>query len=79
MKIHILSDLHTEFSDFDPPETDPDVVDDCGAKWIVVKIKRHAEKKDPPKTKTPTQPKGHSDKHKKNVGVRGRKKKKKKT
>ena len=26
MKIHILSDLHTEFSDFDPPETDPDVV-----------------------------------------------------
>ena len=26
MKIHILSDLHTEFSDFDPPETDADVV-----------------------------------------------------
>jgi predicted phosphodiesterase len=26
MKIHILSDIHTEFSDFDPPETDADVV-----------------------------------------------------
>lgn len=26
MKIHILSDLHTEFSDFDPPETDAEVV-----------------------------------------------------
>ena len=26
MKIHILSDLHTEFADFDPPETDADVV-----------------------------------------------------
>lgn len=26
MKIHILSDVHTEFSDFDPPETDADVV-----------------------------------------------------
>lgn len=26
MKLHILSDLHTEFSDFDPPETDADVV-----------------------------------------------------
>jgi predicted phosphodiesterase len=26
MKLHVLSDLHTEFSDFDPPETDADVV-----------------------------------------------------
>jgi hypothetical protein len=26
MKLHILSDLHTEFSDFEPPETDADVV-----------------------------------------------------
>jgi len=26
MKLHILSDLHTEFSDFDPPETDADMV-----------------------------------------------------
>ncbi len=26
MKIHRLSDLHTEFADFDPPETDADVV-----------------------------------------------------
>lgn len=26
MKLHILSDLHTEFADFDPPETDADVV-----------------------------------------------------
>jgi len=26
MKLHILSDLHTEFSDFDPPETDADVI-----------------------------------------------------
>lgn len=26
MKIHILSDLHTESSNFDPPETDADVV-----------------------------------------------------
>ena len=26
MKLHILSDLHTEYSDFDPPETDADVV-----------------------------------------------------
>lgn len=26
MKIHILSDLHLEFSDFQPPETDADVV-----------------------------------------------------
>ncbi len=26
MKIHILSDVHTEFCDFDPPETDADVV-----------------------------------------------------
>jgi Icc-related predicted phosphoesterase len=26
MKLHILSDLHTEFSDFHPPETDADVV-----------------------------------------------------
>ena len=26
MKIHILSDIHTEFSDFDPPETDADVL-----------------------------------------------------
>jgi Icc-related predicted phosphoesterase len=26
MKIHILSDLHTEFSDFDPPHADADVV-----------------------------------------------------
>ncbi len=26
MKLHILSDLHTEFADFSPPETDADVV-----------------------------------------------------
>jgi Icc-related predicted phosphoesterase len=26
MKLHVLSDLHTEFGDFDPPETDADVV-----------------------------------------------------
>ena len=26
MKLHILSDIHTEFSDFDPPETSADVV-----------------------------------------------------
>jgi len=26
MKLHILSDLHTEFSDFDPPDTNADVV-----------------------------------------------------
>ena len=26
MKLHILSDLHTEYRDFDPPETDADVV-----------------------------------------------------
>lgn len=26
MKLHVLSDLHTEFSDFDPPVTDADVV-----------------------------------------------------
>jgi hypothetical protein len=26
MKLHILSDLHTEFTDFDLPETDADVV-----------------------------------------------------
>jgi Icc-related predicted phosphoesterase len=26
MRLHILSDLHTEFSDFDPPETDADIV-----------------------------------------------------
>ena len=26
MKLHILSDLHTEFADFDPPETGADVV-----------------------------------------------------
>lgn len=26
MKIHILSDLHTEFADFSPPDTDSDVV-----------------------------------------------------
>jgi len=26
MKLHILSDLHTEFSDFSPPKTDADVV-----------------------------------------------------
>jgi predicted phosphodiesterase len=26
MKLHILSDLHTEFADFDPPETDADLV-----------------------------------------------------
>lgn len=26
MKLHILSDLHTEFADFDPPQTDADVV-----------------------------------------------------
>ncbi len=26
MKLHILSDLHTEFADFEPPETDADVV-----------------------------------------------------
>lgn len=26
MKLHVLSDLHTEFSDFDPPDTDADVV-----------------------------------------------------
>jgi Icc-related predicted phosphoesterase len=26
MKLHILSDLHTEFADFDLPETDADVV-----------------------------------------------------
>lgn len=26
MKLHILSDLHTEFADFDPPETDADIV-----------------------------------------------------
>ncbi len=26
MKLHILSDVHTEFSEFDPPETDADVV-----------------------------------------------------
>jgi predicted phosphodiesterase len=26
MKIHVLSDLHTEFAPFDPPETDADVV-----------------------------------------------------
>jgi len=26
MKLHLLSDLHTEFADFSPPETDADVV-----------------------------------------------------
>lgn len=26
MKLHILSDVHTEFADFDPPQTDADVV-----------------------------------------------------
>jgi Icc-related predicted phosphoesterase len=26
MKLHILSDLHTEFADFDPPKTDADIV-----------------------------------------------------
>jgi len=26
MKLHILSDLHTEFVDFDPPESDADAV-----------------------------------------------------
>jgi predicted phosphodiesterase len=26
MKLHVLSDLHTEFADFDLPETDADVV-----------------------------------------------------
>ena len=26
MKIHVLSDLHTEFADFEPPDTDADVV-----------------------------------------------------
>ena len=26
MKLHVLSDLHTEFSEFDPPDTDADVV-----------------------------------------------------
>jgi hypothetical protein len=26
MKLHILSDLHTEFAGFVPPETDADVV-----------------------------------------------------
>ena len=26
MKLHILSDLHTEFADFDPPRTDADIV-----------------------------------------------------
>ena len=26
MKIHILSDLHTEFAEFSPPDTDADVV-----------------------------------------------------
>ena len=26
MKLHILSDLHTEFAEFDPPETDADIV-----------------------------------------------------
>ncbi|MDH3434155.1 MAG: metallophosphoesterase [Gammaproteobacteria bacterium] len=26
MKLHILSDLHTEFADFDPPNTDADIV-----------------------------------------------------
>jgi len=26
MRIHILSDLHLEFGDFDPPRTDADVV-----------------------------------------------------
>jgi len=26
MKLHILSDLHTEFAEFDPPETDVDIV-----------------------------------------------------
>lgn len=41
MKLHILSDLHTEFADFVPPETDADVVilagdigvGLCGIKW----------------------------------------------
>ncbi len=26
MKIHILSDLHTEFTDFSPPDNDADIV-----------------------------------------------------
>ncbi len=26
MKLHVLSDLHTEFAEFSPPETDADVV-----------------------------------------------------
>ncbi len=26
MKLHVLSDLHTEFADFSPPGTDADVV-----------------------------------------------------
>jgi hypothetical protein len=26
MKLHILSDLHTEFGDFNPPATDADVI-----------------------------------------------------
>lgn len=46
MKIRILSDLHLEFSEWDPPETDSDVVvlagdihkDDRGVKWAKAKF-----------------------------------------
>lgn len=34
MKLHILSDLHTEFADFDPSDTDADVVVLAGVRFL---------------------------------------------
>jgi hypothetical protein len=41
MKPHILSDLHTEFADFEPPETDAETIilaGDIGAlaEWTLI-------------------------------------------
>tara|TARA_R110002049_G_scaffold20717_1_gene75860 strand:- start:16504 stop:16632 length:129 start_codon:yes stop_codon:yes gene_type:complete len=37
MKLHILSDVHTEFADFTPPDVDADIVE-CSNSQIAVLV-----------------------------------------
>lgn len=47
MKLHILSDLHTEFGDFKPPDTDADVVVLAGDIGVGIEGLRWAERRFP--------------------------------
>lgn len=54
MKLQILSDLHTEFADFDLPETDAEIVVLAGD--IGVGMGGPAADKDPQKPRMPNRP-----------------------